>query len=169
MFEGAPFRLTHIMTMTRFFKLSVAMRFTDRQAPTLKHDGFVDWFNEIRNMIDVFNQHYPEKYHPLWLNCFDESMSSWLSKYCPGFMCVPCKPHPFGNEYHSIANGDDGKPIMWRVKIVEGKDKPKRANGQPVFPLEFLGLGKMTMTMLEMTKPIHGKGKVVVGDSGFCV
>jgi hypothetical protein len=84
-------------------------------------------------------------------------------------MWVPRKPHPFGNEYHSIADGDDGKPIMWRVKIVEGKDKPKRANGQPVFPSEFPGLGKTATTMLETMKPIHGKGKVVVGDSGFCV
>ena len=46
-------------------------------------------------------------------------------------MCVPRKePHPFGNEYHSIADRDDGKSIMWRVKIVEGKNRPKRANGQ---------------------------------------
>jgi hypothetical protein len=84
-------------------------------------------------------------------------------------MCVPRKPHPFGKEYHSIADRDDGKPIMWRVKLVEGKDWPKRANGEFVFQLEFRGLGKTTTTMLEMTKPIHGKGKIVVGDSGFCV
>ncbi len=169
MFEGAPFRLSHVMSLTRFLELTAAVRFTDRQAPTLEHDGFVDRFNEVRKMIDAFNQHYADRYHPSWLNCLDESMCTWLSKYCPGFMCVPRKPHPFGNEYHSIADGDDGKPIMWRVKIVEGKDKPKRANGQPVFPSEFPGLGKTSTTMLEMTKPIHGKGKVVVGDSGFCV
>ncbi len=23
-------------------------------------------------------------------------------------MCIPRKPHPFGNEYHLIANGDNG-------------------------------------------------------------
>jgi hypothetical protein len=34
-----------------------------------------------------------------------------------------------------IADGDkDGKPIMWRMKIVEGKDWPKKANGLFVFP-----------------------------------
>ncbi len=96
-------------------------------------------------------------------------MSSWLNKFCPGFMCVPHKPHPFGNEYHSIADGDDGKSIMWRVKLVEGKDKPRRANGHFVFPTEFPGYGKTTTMMLEMMKPIHGKGRVMVGDSGFCV
>ncbi len=31
------------------------------------------------------------------------------------------------------------------------------------------GMGKTMAMMLEMMKPIHGKGKVVVGDSGFCV
>ncbi len=36
-------------------------------------------------------------------------------------------------------------------------------------PTAFPGFGKTTTTMLEMTKPIHGKGKVMVGDSGFCV
>jgi hypothetical protein len=93
-------------------------------------------------MINNFNRHYAENYNPLWLNCLNKSMSSWLSKFCPGFMCVPRKPpHLFGNgnEYHLIADGDNGKPIMWRVKIVEGKDRPRRANGQPVFPSEFKG------------------------------
>ncbi len=87
----------------------------------------------------------------------------------PRFHVRPPQASSVCNEYHSIADGVDGKPIMWRVKIVEGKDKPKRANGQYVFPSEFPGLGKTSTTMLEMTKPIHGKGKVVVGDSGFCV
>jgi hypothetical protein len=27
-------------------------------------------------------------------------MNSWLNKFCPGFMSLPCKPHPFGNDYH---------------------------------------------------------------------
>ncbi len=30
-------------------------------------------------------------------------------------------------------------------------------------------MGKMTTTMLEMTKLIHGKGKVVVSNSRFCI
>jgi hypothetical protein len=59
---------------------------------------------------------------------------------------------------------------MWWVKLIEGKDRPKKTNGSWAFSSEFpAGLGKMMMTMLEMLKPIHGKGEVVVGDSGFCV
>jgi hypothetical protein len=113
-------------------------------------------------MIEMFNQYYAENYHPSWLNCLNESMSSWLNKFCPGFMCVPWKPHPFGNEYHLIADGDEGKPIMWRVKVMEGKDCPMKADGHWAFLAEFpVRLGKTTTTMLELMQPIHGKGKVV--------
>ncbi len=126
-------------------------------------DGYGDRFHEVRKLIDGFKDYYAHSYITSWLNCLDKSMSSWLNKFCPGFMCVPHKPHSFGNEYHSIAERDDGRSIMWRVKLVEGKDKPRRANGHFVFPTEFPGYGKTTTTMLEMTKPIHGKGRVVWG------
>ena len=54
-------------------------------------------------------------------------------------MCVPRKPHPQGNKYHSIADADkDGsKPIMRRVKLVEGKDWPKRADGTWSFATQY--------------------------------
>ena len=112
-----------------------------------------------------------KKYCPSWLNCLDESMNTWLDKYCPGFMCVPRKPHPFGNEYHSIADGDGGKPIMWRVKLQEGKDRPKNANGSWLYPSTFeeKGYTKTACLMLEMTEPLHNTGKIVTMDSGFCV
>ena len=95
-------------------------------------------------MIEGFNDHYEGEYVPSWLNCLDESMNSFLDNFCPGFMCVPRKPHPFGNEYHSIADGAtekglEGKPIMWRVKIQEGKDRPKKPDGSWAFPSEFPG------------------------------
>jgi hypothetical protein len=91
-------------------------------------------------------------------------MSSWGNKFAPGFMCVPQKPHPQGNEYHSIADADKDrtKPIMWRVKLVEGKDRPK-AYGQYVYASQFKkkGLLPTVALLLEMMEPIHGTGKVV--------
>ncbi len=51
-------------------------------------------------------------YIPLWMNCLDNSMSSWFNKDCPGFIFLPQKPHPRGNEYHSVADGTQGKSIM---------------------------------------------------------
>ena len=128
-------------------------------------------------MIEAFNDHYAENYSPSWLSCLDESMNSWLDKFCPGFMSVPRKPHPLGNEYHSIADGDDGKAVMWRIKLQEGKDRPKDATGSWAFPSKFEGKNpatdrkytKTSSLMCEMTEPIHGTGKVVSMDSGFCV
>jgi hypothetical protein len=133
MFAGAPFRL-HDYT--------AHICFTNKATPTVASDGFVDRFHEVRQMLDAFNDDYDWNYVASWLSCLDESMSSWLSKFCPGFMVVPRKPHPFGNEYHSIADGDDGRPIMFRIKLVEGKDRPKKADGSWAFPSEYDRLQK---------------------------
>jgi hypothetical protein len=54
---------------------------------------------------------------------------SWISRWtCPGWVFCPQKPHPFGNEYHSICCGDSG--IMYQIELVEGKDAPT-PNTQP--------------------------------------
>ena len=81
-------------------------------------------------------------------------------------MCVTRKPHPFGNEYHRITDGAtekglEGKPIMWRVNIQEGKDRPKKLDGSWAFPSEFLGYSKTATLMIDMTKNVHHTGKVV--------
>ena len=54
-------------------------------------------------------------------------------------MSVLRKPHPLGNEYHSIADGDEGYPVMYRIIIQEGKDRPKNANGKVGVPLKVQG------------------------------
>jgi hypothetical protein len=52
-------------------------------------------------LLDAFNENMAENFMPSWINCIDESMSVWFSEYtCPGWMFVPQKPQPFGNEYH---------------------------------------------------------------------
>ncbi|KAL7524687.1 hypothetical protein ACHAXR_004709, partial [Thalassiosira sp. AJA248-18] len=165
MFEGAPFRLNEYMSLTRFKNICSAMRYTDEELPS-----FLDRFHDVRKILIAFNDHYGMNYSPSWMNTLDESMNSWPDKHCPGFMCVPRKPHPFGNEYHSIADGDQGRPIMWRIKLQEGKDRPKKADGTWAFPSEFEQQhSKTAVLMLEMTKPIHNSGRVVTMDSGFCV
>ncbi|KAL7462616.1 hypothetical protein ACHAXS_004556 [Conticribra weissflogii] len=164
-FEGAPFRLNDVMSWSRFNAIDKAIRYTNQPAPT----DFEDKFHDVRQMIDAFNNHMAANYLPSWLSCLDESMNTWLNKYCPGFMVVPRKPHPYGNEYHTIADGDKGSPIMWRMKLQEGKDRPKKSDGSWAFPSPFEGHTKTAKLMLEMTEPIHGTGKVVSMDSGFCV
>ena len=119
-FEGAPFRLSEYMSGRRFQNIGAAICYTNIQSPS-----FLDQFRDVRQMIEAFNVHYDGEYVPSWLNCLDESMNIFLDNFCPGFMCAHRKPHPFGNEYHSISDGVtekglQGKPIMWRVKLQEG-------------------------------------------------
>ena len=100
-------------------------------------------------------------------------MNSWLNKFCPGLMICPRKPWPFGNQYHFIADGDENgqHPIMWRVRLVEGKDRPKLPSGTWAFPTtwEKEGYSRTVELLIDMTEPTHGTGKVVTGDSGFCM
>ena len=92
-------------------------------------------------------------------------------------MSVPRKPHPLGNEYHRIADGDEVYPVMYQIKIQEGKCRPKDVNGKWTLPSNFEGENpntgrKYTRTsrlMCEMTVPLHVMGKKISMDSGFFV
>jgi hypothetical protein len=93
MFEGAPFRLNQYMSRKHFTDITCKIRFTNKEPPTVASDGFADRFHEVCEMLDAFNDHYDRNYVASWISWrLDESMSSWLSKYCPGFLVVPCKP-----------------------------------------------------------------------------
>ena len=171
MFEGAPFRLNKYMSGARFEDIISALRYTDEEPPT----EFVDKFHSIRKLMDSWNSHYAEEYNPAWMNCLDESMNTFFNHLCAGFMCLPRKPHPFGNEYHTIADGvltGGARPVIWRAKIQEGKDRPKK-DGRWAFPSDFevppIKDSVTAVLMCEMTRPIHGSGRVVTMDSGFCV
>ncbi len=120
-------------------------------------------------MIYEFNKHYEQNYISSLMYCLDESMRLWLNQYCPGFMFVPRKPHPSGNDCHLIADGDQGKQIMWYMKLQEDNDWPKDYNNKPCFPTECKYQTKTSSLMLYMTKPIHNTGNVMTMNSGFCV
>ena len=69
----------------------------------------------------AWNSNMNQQFSPGYVNCLDESMSVWTNQLtCPGFMFVPRKPWPFGNEYHSVCCCLSG--IMWGIDLVEGKD-----------------------------------------------
>ncbi len=76
-------------------------------------------------MIEAFSNHYMGNYTPGWISCIDERMIDWLNKYCLGWLCIPRKPHPFGNDYHMICDGNliEGVPTMFHGELVEGKDR----------------------------------------------
>ena len=116
-------------------------------------------------MMDAWNDNMAEQFTPSWVSCLDESMSLWMNKYtCPGRMFVPRKPHPFGNEYHSVCCSMSG--IMWGIELVEGKDAPHAA----AHPKPKHNNHRNTVCLLlHILQPIFTKGYVVVLDSGFCV
>ena len=70
-------------------------------------------------MVEAWGVNMVENIVPGYMNCLDESMSIWTNKFtCPGFMFVPHKPWPFGNEYHTVCCCTSG--IMWGIDLVEG-------------------------------------------------
>ena len=61
----------------------------------------------------------------------DDSIHEWIIKYTfPDLVCVGRKPHPFGNERHTIACGLS--TIMLFTEILEGRYFP-RERGRPKF------------------------------------
>jgi hypothetical protein len=157
-FKGAPFRLQQYMSRNRFEAILSAITYTNEKPPQYK-----DRFWEVRQLINEWNANMNAHFVPSWINAIDESMSKWINQFtCPGFMYVPRKPWPFGNEYHDA--GCCQSDVIWQVDLREGKDRPAQAG-----PKEYDNIGKTTGTLMRLTKPIHGTGKVFVLDSGFCV
>ena len=75
---------------------------------------------------------------------------------------MPCKPHPFGNEYHSLCCGLSG--IMYSIELVEGKDQPHQSSAN-----KFEEKGRTAGLLLRLCESIMHSGRVVIMDSGFCV
>ena len=146
------------MSCTCFEEILSWIHYTDESPPTL-----LDHFWEIQFLIIARNKNMDENFIPFWINAIDESMSKWLNEYnCPGFMFVPCMPWKFGNEYHDVGCGLSN--IIWQVDLHEGKDHPAHLGKK-----EFDDLGSTIGTLLCLSKPVHGTGKIFVLDSGFCV
>ena len=156
-FVGAPLRLGGFMSRKRFDMILKALAITSRSPP-----AFRDHFWEVCEILEAWNANMTEQFTPSWVSCLDESMSTWTNKYsCPGWMFVPRKPWPFGNEYHMVCCSLSG--ILWQMELMEGKDAPSQ-----LVP-KFNNQGKTVGLFLQVLEPILGKGNMVVLDSGFCV
>ena len=156
--KGAPFRCNEYMSRTRFEQILSNLKYTVNEPPS-----YIDRFHEIRQIVTAWNDNIQQVFQSGWITCLDESMSIWFNRWtCPGWMFVPRKPHPFGNEFHTICCAITG--IMFGIDLVEGKDRPKEKPAD-----ENANLGSTVSLLLRMCKPIYSTGKVVVLDSGFCV
>ena len=101
---------------------------------------------------------------PSCLCVVDESMVAFLNKYAPGWTAVKRKPHPFGNEYNTIA--DCICKIIFHMEIREGKDQPTEGpHATSEFEEEFGS--KVAALVVRMTKGLHGSGRCIILDSGF--
>ncbi len=84
------------MSWHRFLAITLVLWFMASTPP-----AFCDKFWEIQDLISTWNAHMKDVFVVAWAICLDESMSIWHSQWTfPGWVFCPCKPHPFGNEYH---------------------------------------------------------------------
>ena len=156
-FVGVPLRLGGFMSRKRFDMILKALAITSRSPP-----AFRDRFWQVHVILEAWNANMTEQFTPSSVSCLDESMSTWTNKYsCPGWMFMPRKPWPFGNEYHTVCCSLSG--ILWQMELVEGKDSPSQ-----LVP-KFNNQGKTVGLLLRVLEPIFGKGNMVVRDSRFCV
>ena len=157
-FSGCFFTLSTHMSRTRFKLILQHLKQTNINPPAYK-----DRFWEVCEMLEEWNKNMAMNFVPSWINCINESMSKWLNEYtCPGFMFVPHKPWPFRNEYDDAGCADSN--IIWSLELREGKDRPPQLNNKP-----FDDLGKTVGTLLWLTEPVWGSGKVFIFDSGFYI
>ena len=116
MAKGDPFRLNRIMSRNHFDSILGALSFTNREVP------YEDGFLQMRQLEEAWNQNMAQQFLPSWINVLYDSVMEWFNKWSPVFMCVGRKPHPFGNERHTICCALTS--ILWRAQIVEGKYRP---------------------------------------------
>ena len=157
---GAPFRFHTWMSRQRFERILFHLRFTSKEAPS-----YADKFWEVRDLIKRWNRHMKQAFKASWVSCLDESISIWFNRWsCPGWVFCPRKPHPFGNEYHTICCALSG--IMFQIELVEGKDQPKEEKERLT---KSNRKGTTVGLLLRLCEPLFATGKVVVLDSGFSV
>ena len=102
-------------------------------------------------------------FQPSYVSVLYESILEWINRYnFPGWMFVPRKTHPFGDEYYTIECAKS--KFIYIVDIVEGKYRP-RVMGKK----EFEEKGSTAGLMVRTTKLLWGTGKVVFMESGLCV
>ena len=123
---------------------------------------FNDPFFQQRKMQEGYNKKMAAHFDPSWVSDLGESIQKEINRYtCPGWMFVPRKPHPFGNQYHTVTCAKS--KVIYNVDIFEGKDQPRVVSKK-----DFEGRGATAGLMVRMTKLLQGTSNMVVVDSGFC-
>ena len=148
---GAPYRLHPWMSGKRFEAIHAALRYTTAQPPTAEQAPNKFW--EVTEMIAAWNKNMATIFMASWVSCLDKSMSILFNQWtCPGWVIYPRKPHPFGNEYHSICCGLSG--IMFVIELVMGTDSPIPSYHDPTN-----AKGNTVGLLLRLFKSLYSSGK----------
>ncbi len=86
------------MSKERFQRTLQCLRKTNNPPP-----AYLNWCWMIRDMVKSFNDNMETVHDPSCIICLDELMVLSLKKFCLNWVYVKYKPHPFGNEYPTIA------------------------------------------------------------------
>ena len=101
MFEGAPGRLTKCMSLNRFEDILPNLAHTDKNVP-----AYNEKLLHMRQMEDAWNANTKNVFEPFWVSVIYDKIKEWIRKHtCPAWVFVGHKPHPFGNDRHTIAWG----------------------------------------------------------------
>ena len=95
---GYPFRSNEFMSRRRFDMITIYLKLHDKTTTP----DYPDKFHSIRPLVSAWNDNMTKQFSSSWMICLDESMMVWTNKLGPGWLVVPRKPHPVGNECNSI-------------------------------------------------------------------
>lgn len=128
-------------------------------------EGNIDEFFQVRQFVEDFNRHRLQVVNPGPTIVIDECMSYYEgmnSKYsangCPGLTKIIRKPLGIGIELKAACDGDTN--CLMKLEIQEGALPMRVKEYHDQF-------GYSTAVTLRLTKPWHGSGRTVIGDSAF--
>lgn len=155
-FPAPAFGRRYGMGANRFEEIVSAMHFGPRS------ENQQSW-QVVSPLIAMCNAKWQSSIRPGYKLTVDESMFAWYGRGgsiggMPTVIKIKRKPKGVGCEIKSIA--DASTNIMLGMEINEGKDAMIKKKWQKE-------LGAGTATTLRLTKPWHGSGRVVCGDSWF--
>ena len=111
------------MSAKRFKTITANLRFTNTSPP-----AFRDPFWQVRLILQAWNDNMAAQFLASWVLCLDESMSIWHNRWtCPGWVFCPRKPHPYGNEYHTLCCGLCGILCALEIGNSDGQRFSSRA------------------------------------------
>ena len=105
------------MRCVKFDKILTRLKYTDEDPP-----HYVGRLFHVRKLVEAQNANISTNLTPVWIPFLDESMMIWTNKFGPGWVVLPRKLHPFGNEWHTICYAMS--VVVFFVELVWGEDKP---------------------------------------------